>query len=24
VLHFSDWDKLDQGGVDSLLENMFG
>jgi hypothetical protein len=24
VLHFSDWDRLDQGGVDSLLENMFG
>jgi hypothetical protein len=24
VLHFSDWDKLDQGSVDSLLENMFG
>lgn len=24
VLHFSDWDKLDQGGVDNLLENMFG
>jgi len=23
-LHFQDWDKLDQGGVDSLLENMFG
>jgi hypothetical protein len=23
-LHFSDWDKLDQGGVDSLLQNMFG
>lgn len=23
-LHFNDWDKLDQGGVDSLLENMFG
>lgn len=24
VLHFSDWDRLDQGGVDNLLENMFG
>lgn len=24
VLHFNDWDKLDQGSVDSLLENMFG
>ena len=24
TLHFSDWDKLDQGGVDDLLENMFG
>ena len=24
VLHFSDWDKLDQGSVDNLLENMFG
>jgi hypothetical protein len=24
VLHFSDWDRLDQGGVDSLLANMFG
>ena len=24
VLHFSDWDKLDQGGVDNLLANMFG
>ena len=23
-LHFSDWDRLDQGGVDSLLANMFG
>ena len=24
TLHFSEWDKLDQGGVDDLLENMFG
>lgn len=24
VLHFNDWDKLDQTGVDSLLEDMFG
>lgn len=24
VLHFSDWDRLDQSGVDNLLENMFG
>lgn len=23
-LHFDDWDKLDQSGVDNLLENMFG
>jgi hypothetical protein len=23
-LHFSDWEKLDQGGVDNLLANMFG
>ncbi|MEE8435633.1 MAG: hypothetical protein V3S64_12670, partial [bacterium] len=24
TLHFNDWDKLDQGSVDNLLENMFG
>ncbi len=24
VLHFDDWDKLDQSGVDNLLESMFG
>lgn len=24
VLHFDDWDKLDQGSVDNLLESMFG
>jgi hypothetical protein len=24
VLHFADWDKLDQSGVDNLLESMFG
>ena len=24
VLHFNDWDKLDQGSVDNLLEDMFG
>jgi len=24
VLHFSDWDTLDQGSVDDMLENMFG
>lgn len=24
TLHFDEWDRLDQGGVDSLLENMFG
>ena len=24
VLHFNDWDKLDQGAVDNMLEDMFG
>jgi T3SS (YopN, CesT) and YbjN peptide-binding chaperone 1 len=24
MLHFTDWDKLDQSGVDNLLANMFG
>ena len=23
-MHFDDWDKLDQSGVDNLLENLFG
>lgn len=24
AMHFDDWDKLDQGGVDNLLEDLFG
>ena len=24
ALHFNDWDRLDQSGVDDLLEDMFG
>jgi len=23
-LHFEDWDKMDQQGVDNLLDNLFG
>lgn len=23
-MHFDDWDKMDQGSVDNLLENLFG
>jgi hypothetical protein len=23
-MHFADWDKMDQKGVDDMLENLFG